>query len=93
MIGWRRTTALVGLVALALLHVSAAVHEYQHDADHDVGVCQTCSAYSNLENAAVPHPPSLEVPVTPDSLAENVRIVTAAAVQVRTYRPRAPPLS
>ena len=93
MIGWRRTTALVGLVALALLHVSAAVHEYQHDADHDVGVCQTCSAYSNLENAAVSHPPSLELPLTPDSVADNVRLVPAPATQVRIYRPRAPPLS
>lgn len=92
MSGWRRTFALGGLVALALLHVSAAVHEYQHDADHDVGVCQTCSAYSNLENAAVPHPPSLEVPVTPASLADNFRLVPAPAVQVGTYRPRAPPL-
>ena len=93
MTAWRRAPAFVGLVALALLHISAAAHQFQHAADHDLGVCQACSAYNNLEDSAVSHPPSIEIPLFADAVDSANPALPRRAPTALAYQPRAPPRS
>ena len=93
LLDWRRAPAFAGLVVLALLHVSAASHEFTHDVDHAVSVCEACSAYSQLEDAGVPVAQSVEAAASP-----YVTCATPVADEIRAsftarYCSRAPPLS
>ena len=90
---WRRAPAFVGLVALALLHVSAAAHQFEHAADHDLGVCAACGAYSQLEDTAIPCAPSEDIIVAPYPEATKPLAATFETPFAATYRSRAPPLS
>ena len=90
---WHRAPAILGLVALALLHIAAATHQFEHQADHDLNVCEACAAYSQLEDAAIPSAPGGNIPAAPDaagapSVADLGDVSFAAA-----YWSRAPPLS
>lgn len=90
---WRRAPAFVGLVALALLHISAAAHQFEHSVDHKFGACQACSTYSQLDDTFIPYVPSIDVPA---SLHVAVAVPATDAPRkatVAAYRTRAPPLS
>ena len=90
---WRKAPAFVGLVALALLHVAAAAHLFEQSADHDIGVCAACGAYSQLEDTAAPCVASEGIVVTPYSAVDRPRATTFETPFSATYRSRAPPLS
>ena len=94
---WRRGPALVGLVALALLHVSAAIHQFEHSADHGdehhVSVCETCAIYGQLEDTAVDMPPAHETFGAPDNAVATLQTVADIASAAGTHRSRAPPSS
>jgi len=89
----RRATAILGLVALALLQVSIAAHQFEHSADHGFNVCHACTAYSQLENA--PHAGATPVDFGFGEYAVPAarnRLLTPANVTA-TCQPRAPPYS
>lgn len=90
---WCRAPAFVGLVALALLHVSAAAHQFQHAVEHDVSVCQTCSACNHLDDTAVSDAPSIDVPIAPLVIAPVLRAAIGPRPVATACRSRAPPLS
>ena len=83
----------MGLVALALLHVAAATHQFEHDVDHGFSVCESCSAYSQLEDSAIPVEPALEIFVSHDVLTAATTTRSLQGPVVAVYRSRAPPLS
>lgn len=88
-----RATAILGLVALVLLQISVAAHQFEHDADHSFNVCDVCTAYSQLDDAPLSSAYAFEFPI-----AHNVAINTpagspAATPFVAAYQSRAPPLS
>ena len=89
---WRRATAFAGLVALALLHVSATAHQFEHSAEHDFGVCESCGAYSLLEDT-LPCPPSNAFLIAPDAATDLPRADAIEAPVGIIYKSRAPPLS
>ncbi len=91
--GWRRGPAVVGLVALAMLHIAAATHQFEHVDDHGVSVCEACSAYSQLEDTVIPGSPSVETAVEPQLLVATATTNARLETSVATYRSRAPPLS
>ncbi len=90
---WRRAPAIVGLVALALLHVAAAVHQFEHSADHEFSVCEACGAYSQLEDTAVSCTPSDDLLVASHDIIAATRADAFKPPFAATYRSRAPPLS
>ena len=94
---WRRASAILGLVALALLNVTTAVHQFEHTADHDdehhVAVCETCAVFSQLEDTVVPTPPVDEAFVAADDAVITLRTAVDGAPFTATHRSRAPPLS
>ncbi len=90
---WRRAPAIVGLVALALLHVSAAAHQFEHSADHELGVCESCGAYSQLEDTAVACAPGEEILPAHDGAVAVRGTETCQVLSTANYRSRAPPLS
>ena len=90
---WRRAPAFAGLVALALLHVSAAVHQFEHAAEHDLSVCEACGAYNQLENTSVATTPGEEILFAPDGTVATRRAAALETPFTPTYRSRAPPLS
>ena len=90
---WRRAPAFVGIFALALLHVSVVAHQFEHSADHGLGVCAACSAYSQLEDTAAPRVPSEHIVIAPCSAVATPGATTYEFTLSATYRSRAPPLS
>ena len=90
---WRRAPAFVGLVALALLHVSAAAHQFEHSAEHDLNVCEACGAYSQLETTAVAERPGDELLVVPERAFAIPCAAPFEAPFAATYLSRAPPVS
>jgi hypothetical protein len=90
---WRRAPALLALVALALLHISAAAHQFEHSVDHEFGVCQACSAYSELDDTLIPHAPSIDVPSSLHVAVAATATEAPRKTTVAAYRTRAPPLS
>jgi hypothetical protein len=90
---WRRAPAVVGLVALALLHISAAAHQFQHSIDHDFGVCQACGTGSQLDDTFVTSVASIEIPAIADVTVASPTTQVPRKTTVAAYRTRAPPLS
>jgi len=90
---WRRAPAFVGFVALALLHVSAAAHQFEHSADDGLGVCVACGAYSQLEDTATPFAPSEDIVIAPYGVAAAPSAGSVDTPFAASYRSRAPPLS
>jgi hypothetical protein len=89
----RRAPAFVGILALALLHVSAVAHQFEHSADHGLGVCAACGAYSQLEDTALPCVPSAEIVVALYGAVARPRAAAFETPLSATYQSRAPPLS
>ncbi|MCG8368885.1 MAG: hypothetical protein MJA32_00070 [Proteobacteria bacterium] len=85
--------AFAALVALALLHVFAAAHQFQHAVEHDVRLCQTCSAYNHLDDTAVSDAPPVVIPLAPHVTVAALRAVARPGPVATVYRSRAPPLS
>ena len=81
----------MGLVALALLHVSAAAHQFEHEAEHNQSVCEACGTYNQLEDAAIPTPPSDVVFVASDGIVAGSQVDSYQGPLTLTYRSRAPP--
>ena len=90
---WRRAPALAGLVALTLLHVSAAAHQFEHSAEHSLTVCEACGAYSQLENTAVAASPSATLIVAPGGAIAMPRAAAYITPFAARYLSRAPPRS
>lgn len=90
---WRRFPAIVGLVALALLHVSAATHKFEHSAEHNLGLCEACATYSQLEDSAIPCAPGEDVVIAPNASVSESRADDHDTPFAANYRCRAPPLS
>ena len=88
-----RTTAVLGLVALALLQVSMAAHQFEHVADHGLAVCHACSVYNQLDD--VPANNVLPaVVLAPTNTAIHTDAGTLSSVRLASnYRSRAPPRS
>lgn len=88
-----RATAILGLVALALLQVSIAAHQFEHSAEHGLNVCHACTAFSQLEDAPSTNSTPFEFEIAPHHLAhagiDTPELVAFAA----TYLSRAPPTS
>lgn len=88
-----RATAFLGLVALALLQVSVAAHQFEHSADHGFSVCDVCTAYSELDDAPPAGATTTDYPIAPGSAVDTFSNSPNAALFVAAYRSRAPPLS
>lgn len=93
----RRGPAILGLVALALLHISVSAHQFEHSADHDAerhaGVCEACAAYSQLEDTAAPCASSQDISISPYPSDATPRADHGDAPIIAVYHCRAPPLS
>ena len=89
----RRLTALVGLVALALMQVSVAAHSFSHVADDGLTVCQACGSFNQLEIAPVSCTQTIELPYATDAVADSRASLCAPAIVAAPYWSRAPPLS
>jgi hypothetical protein len=88
-----RTPALLGLLALALLQISIAIHQFEHVDSHSLTVCQLCSAFSELDDVTIDSASSVGLPVQQDSVAATVAHVIESAASVAPYWSRAPPHS
>lgn len=88
-----RATATLGLVALALLQISIAAHQFEHSADHGLNICHVCTAYSQDEDAPLSGTVSAEIPQASYSLPAIVVDLPAAVAPAAAYQSRAPPLS
>lgn len=88
-----RAPAFTGLLAVALLHVYAATHQFEHAADHDPGGCQTCAAYSQLDDSVVPSAPGESILVAPDTAATLPLAGLGEDSFAAIYQSRAPPFS
>lgn len=88
-----RSTAILGLVAMVLLQVSIAAHQFKHSADHGFSVCHACTAYSQLEDVAHTHAAPADfgvaIQATPFSSVKLAVLDDSTA----PYQPRAPPNS
>ncbi len=89
----RRAPALFGILALALLQISIASHQFEHLADHGFSVCQSCSTYNQLGATIVPDAPPMEFPTGLQVWTDTMAQPFAAAPAFAAYRSRAPPLS
>jgi hypothetical protein len=85
--------AILGILALASLQVSVALHQFEHADSHGLTVCQLCSAYSQLENLAADSIATAELQVNPDSFHGYVAEQSVPVISAVPYQPRAPPLS
>ena len=83
----------MGLVALALLHVSAATHQFEHSAEHDLSVCEACGAHNQLDDPAVSGTPGEVTHIASDDAVAPPRTETYQGVFTATYWSRAPPRS
>ena len=89
----RRAPALFGIFALALLQVSFASHQFQHVADHGFGVCHSCTAYNQVDDAPIPDTPPTKLSAELNVAIEPKTYSFTAAPVSRAYQPRAPPHS
>lgn len=89
----RRAPALFGILALALLQISIASHQFEHLADHGFSVCQSCSTYNQLGATLIPDALPIEFPIEPQLASDTMAQPFAAAPAFAAYRPRAPPHS
>lgn len=88
-----RATAFLGLVALALLQVSIAAHQFEHSADHSFTICDVCTAYSQLDDAPLSGAGAAEYPIMLGGAINTLSSSPVAALFDAAYRSRAPPLS
>ena len=88
-----RATAFLGLLALALLQISVAAHQFEHSADHSFNVCDVCTAYSQLDDAPLADTAITEFPIALHGAIETFSDSPTATLFVAAYRSRAPPLS
>jgi len=88
-----RATAVLGLVALALLQISVAAHQFEHSADHGFKTCDVCTAYSQLDDAPLSGATAAVFPVERSASIDSITESPAATLFVAAYRSRAPPLS
>lgn len=87
----RRTTAILGLVAIVLLQVSIAAHQFKHSADHGFNVCHACTAYNQLEDVAHTHAAPADFGVAIQATPISSVRLAAPADDAAPYQPRAPP--
>lgn len=88
-----RTTAVLGLLALALLQVSMAVHQFEHVADHGLTVCHACSVYNQLDDVPAKNVlPAVVLAATGSAVDTDVGTLASTPL-VSNYRSRAPPRS
>lgn len=88
-----RATAVLGLVALALLQVSMAVHQFEHVADHGLTVCHACSVYNQLDDVPIASvSPAISLTQPAIAIDTDTGRLTSALL-VSSYRSRAPPRS
>lgn len=87
----RRAAALLGLVALVMLQVSVAAHQFQHVADHGFSVCQVCSTQNQLDDAPVSAAQHVALPVSSNATGNTGAEPLVTTVIVAPYRSRAPP--
>lgn len=88
-----RTTAVLGLVALVLLQVSMAAHQFEHVADHGFTVCHACSVYNQLDDVPAKSVLPAVILAATGTAVDTDAGTLAAAPLVSNYRSRAPPLS
>lgn len=89
----RHAAAVLGLVALALLQVSFAAHQFQHDLDHGPGVCHVCSTYSQLEDAPLPGATTAAFLLSAGTAVSIDIDAYESTLVISAYRSRAPPYS
>lgn len=89
----RRAPALLGILALALMQISIASHQFEHIADHGLSVCQVCATYNQLDNALMPD-------ALPGTFPTGLHVATSTTVRPfeaapasAPYESRAPPHS
>jgi hypothetical protein len=88
-----RATAILGLLALALLQVSIAAHQFEHSADHGLNVCHVCTAYSDIENSPHSGTASAGIPASVHAAPGTAIDLPVVTRLVSAYQSRAPPLS
>ncbi|MGB5629501.1 MAG: hypothetical protein WBM45_14280 [Woeseiaceae bacterium] len=89
----RRAPALLGILALALLQISVASHQFEHLADHGFGVCQSCSTLNQLDDALIPQALPVTFPIGQYAATDATARPFEGAPVFATYRSRAPPYS
>lgn len=89
----RRAAALLGLLAVLLLQVSLAAHQFDHAGDHGFDVCQVCTSYSQLDDAPTFALSDFALSVIPHAAVEMLAAGVVPASLVSYNRSRAPPLS
>ncbi|MDH5617493.1 MAG: hypothetical protein OEZ11_02535 [Gammaproteobacteria bacterium] len=89
----RRAPALLGILALALMQVSIASHQFEHTADHGFSVCQVCATYNQLDNALIPDALPGTFPIGLHVAASTTARPFEAAPTSAPYESRASPNS
>lgn len=89
----RRAPALFGLVALALLQLSIASHQFEHLADHGFGVCELCTTFTELDDALIPEALPAALPVSRQVTSVTTALSLRVAPTSAAYQSRAPPRS
>ena len=88
-----RATAVLGLVALALLQVSMAAHQFEHIADHGLTVCHACGVYNQLDDVPANNVLPAIILAPTSTTVDTDAGTLASALFVSNYRSRAPPRS
>ena len=89
----RRAPALFGILALALLQISVASHQFEHLADHGFGVCHSCSTFNQLDDVLIPQALPVTFPIGRHEATATTDQPFEGAPTSRIYRSRAPPYS
>ena len=84
-------TAHAGLVAIALLQISFASHQFEHIADDFSNVCRVCVQHERLDDIAAVAA-AAEVRATPFAAPPTDFATVSLPATSSTYRSRAPPL-
>lgn len=84
---------MLGLLALALLQISIAAHQFQHSTDHGLNVCHVCTAYSEVEHSPHSGTSSAGIPASTYAAPDTAIDLPAVTRLVSAYQSRAPPLS
>lgn len=87
-----RIVATAGLLALALMQVSIASHQFEHLADDLAEACLACAQYERLDDAIIAS--SVELPVSIEFATPTFESIVLANIKPASFIAiRAPPLA
>ena len=86
----RRRAAWIALLPIALLQLAIAIHQFDHVAGYNGGICHVCVQLDRID-AAVDHPAEKAPQPSIEFLETEAPAVLVAREVVRNFDSRAPP--